>query len=697
MAHTQLKKHFTGRSIFAFGIAGMLASGLFLLPGIIYSKAGGMAIWVYLAAGVFIIPTLFSKAELATAMPRAGGAYYVLDRSLGPAVGTVSGLGTWLSLVFKSSFDLIGLGAYLLLFLTLPIKPVAIGLCIGFAILSFVGTDHVGRLQEVMVAVILAGLAYFVATGFLNLDHGTIPMATTWKTTAFLEAVGLVYVSFASLTKIISMAEEVQDLDRNLPLGMFLSLGVTIGLYLVGMFIILKLVPTSVLDGTLTPVADAAGQFMGFWGVTAVSAVAVLTFGASANAGLAAASRYPLALSRDGLAPKIFGKLGRFHTPGAAIMLTAAVMVFFILVLSPEGVAKLASAFLLVVFGLINLAVIVMRESNIHSYDPGFRSPAYPWMQIAGLIISLLLIPYLGMLPRIAAGGLMAVGLLWYFLYGKEKIRRNGAVMHLFSQLGENTETSVDTYLRQGLRERGLRSEDTLDDTIYRAPVIRQKEEENYYQLLARVAGLFAQRLDRSAGDIFKALREADEQGNTPADHHMALPHAYIRGISHHELVIVQSSRGMNLGTASDPIYALFVLVSPPDKAQQHLRLLAEIANRASGIDFTGEWRQWNRKEIHQQFVHSDSIAEITIGEGLLPSHTIDQLWIHPDCLIPFIARGDRLILPHGDTVVRQGDTLTLIGSREGVRQTREWLQDPVFNVDPIPPDYVHEKRAETV
>jgi len=308
MAHVSLKKHMTARSIFAFGVAGMLASGVFLLPGLIYSKVGTNATWVYLMAGLFIIPTLFSKAELATAMPRAGGAYYVLDRSLGPAVGTVAGLGTWLSLVFKSSFDLIGLGAYLLLFLTLPIKPVAIGLCIGFALLSIVGTKHVGRLQEIMVALILAGIGYFIATGILNLDHGTIPVSTTWTTTGFLEAVGLVYVSFASLTKIISMAEEVENLDRNIPLGMFIALFVTIGVYLAGMFIILRLIPGSVLDTTLTPVADAAGQYLGNWGVIGLTVAAVLAFSASANAGLTAASRYPLALSRDGLAPKWFGK-----------------------------------------------------------------------------------------------------------------------------------------------------------------------------------------------------------------------------------------------------------------------------------------------------------------------------------------------------------------------------------------------------
>ena len=67
-------------------------------------------------AAIPLIPAMFSMVELSTAMPRAGGAYYFLDRSMGPFVGTIGGLGTWLALVFKTSFALIGMGAYLIIF-----------------------------------------------------------------------------------------------------------------------------------------------------------------------------------------------------------------------------------------------------------------------------------------------------------------------------------------------------------------------------------------------------------------------------------------------------------------------------------------------------------------------------------------------------------------------------------------------------
>jgi len=358
--------------------------------------------------------------------------------------------------------------------------------------------------------------------------------------------------------------------------------------------------------------------------------------------------------------------------------------------LNPEGVAKLASAFLLVIFGLLNLAVIIMRESNIKSYDPGFRSPVYPWMQIFGILISLVLIPYLGMVPRIAAGGLIGIGLVWYFMYGKEKVDRSSALFHIFSRWGEETETQVDTYLRQGLRERGLRSEDSLDDVIYRAPVIQHSAEKDYYQLLWKVAELFSQRIGLPAERIFQALRDADEQGNTPASNHMALPHAYLPELKTHELAVVQASEGLSLGSDSDPIFALFVLISPTDTARQHLRLLAEIANRASDINFSGG----DRTTIQSHFVHSEAMDEIIVGKGLLRDHTVQQLWIHPDCLIPFIIRDGDLIIPHGDTIVREGDTITLIGSKDGVRQTAEWLREPVFSVDPVPPEPVVRENA---
>ena len=97
--HGRLTRSLGLRHVFALSTGAMLSSGLFLLPGLAASKAGPAAVVAYLLAGVLAVPAMLSVSELATALPKAGGAYYFLERALGPAVGTVAGCGTWLSLV----------------------------------------------------------------------------------------------------------------------------------------------------------------------------------------------------------------------------------------------------------------------------------------------------------------------------------------------------------------------------------------------------------------------------------------------------------------------------------------------------------------------------------------------------------------------------------------------------------------------
>ena len=92
--------------VFAISTGAMISSGLFVLPGIAASKTGPLVIFVYLLSGLLLIPSLFAKAELATAMPRAGGTYFFISRSLGGMFGTIDGVGVWLALVLKTSIRL---------------------------------------------------------------------------------------------------------------------------------------------------------------------------------------------------------------------------------------------------------------------------------------------------------------------------------------------------------------------------------------------------------------------------------------------------------------------------------------------------------------------------------------------------------------------------------------------------------------
>jgi len=90
--------------------------------------------------------------------------------------------------------------------------------------------------------------------------------------------------------------------------------------------------------------------------------------------------------------------------------------------------AKLASAFQILVFSIINVAVVAFRESGIDSYEPSFASPGYPYVQIAGLLGGLALLTQMGTLPIVGAVGIVVGGVGWYLLYGRSRTDRTGAL-----------------------------------------------------------------------------------------------------------------------------------------------------------------------------------------------------------------------------------------------------------------------------
>ena len=110
-----LRKELGVLDIFSIAAGAMISSGLFILPGLAFAKTGPAVLISYGIASLLIIPAMLSKAELATAMPKAGGTYFFIDRSMGPLVGTIGGFAAWFSLAFKSAFALVGIGVFAIL------------------------------------------------------------------------------------------------------------------------------------------------------------------------------------------------------------------------------------------------------------------------------------------------------------------------------------------------------------------------------------------------------------------------------------------------------------------------------------------------------------------------------------------------------------------------------------------------------
>ena len=99
--------------VIIISLAAMIGSGLFVLPSFA-AAVMGPGIWLaFLLAGLVVLPGAISKSELASTMPESGGSYVYIERTFGPLLGTISGLGLWASFLLKSAFALVGFSAYM--------------------------------------------------------------------------------------------------------------------------------------------------------------------------------------------------------------------------------------------------------------------------------------------------------------------------------------------------------------------------------------------------------------------------------------------------------------------------------------------------------------------------------------------------------------------------------------------------------
>ncbi len=429
----------------AISISAMLGSGIFVLPGLAAAKTGPMVWLAYLVAGLSVLPAALSKSELATAMPTSGGTYVYLERTFGPLAGTVSGLGLWLSLLLKSAFALMGFSAYLsVLAPDIQLKPVALALLAAITLLNIMGVSVISKLQKIVVGIVLISLLGLAMMGLQSMDTHLLQDGFAHGTHGFIAAAAFVYVSYAGVTKVAAIAEEVKNPDRNLPLGILISWISVMSIYVIIVLVLVTNVPTEQLidyngtgDPDLHPIYTLTVIVAGKTAGIVAAVLAVLTMVSMAIAGLLAASRFPFAMSRDNLLPQKLHEVNqRFMTPVWCILLTSTVMALSILFLPVEQIAKLASAFMILAFMFICGTVFVLREYAGSWYQPQFRAPLYPFVQIIGFVLGLTLLSAMGWTSLAAIGGIVMLGTLSFAFYGRKHASQRG----VFGKMGKRRE-----------------------------------------------------------------------------------------------------------------------------------------------------------------------------------------------------------------------------------------------------------------
>ncbi len=587
-----LKRKLTLADVFAVSVGAMIGSGIFILPGLAHARAGPAFLASYLLAGLLAVCGLLSQAELISAMPRAGGTYFYVMRSLGPAVGTIDGLLTWLSFSLKGAFAILGMATVLGAVVPWPVEALAVGLCAMFIALNLVGTKQAGRTQVVLVAGILVLMVLYVARGLAAVRLGNLIPFAPHGVGAILSTAAFVFISYGGLLKVAGIAEEVRNPARNIPLGMILSLGAVLLVYLLVAFVTVGLVSPGELSGAPTPLSGGARTLAGSWGGTLMSVAALIALFSAANAGIMASSRYPLALARDGLLPNALAHVSeRFRTPHVAVLVTGVIMVGAVL-LKLATLVKAASTVFVLIYAFSCLSVIILRESRLQNYQPRFRAPLYPAFQVLGILGFGALLSTIGSKTLLIGGAVAACAAFTYWFYGRIRSSKEYALLYLIERVTarELTCRSLEEELKCIVRERDQILEDRFDTLVQRCPVLDLDEPlaaDAFFRIAADAVGPDVHLEPTEVEALFVGREQASSTAISPT---VAIPHVVLPGDNTFELLLARCRKGIRFSEAAPRVGAVFVFMGTMDQRNFHLRALAAVAQIVQDPHFERRW-----------------------------------------------------------------------------------------------------------
>jgi len=577
--------------IFCIATGAMISSGLFILPGIAHAMAGPAVVVSYFIAGLLAMTGMLSQAELISAMPKAGGTYFYVTRSMGSAAGMVDGFFTWISLSLKSSFAIFGLAVFISTVTPFDFHLIAVVLCFVFVGLSLAGIKG-ERGQVAIVMVVLAVLIGYISRGFPAVEFRNLEPFVPFGFPAVLTMAGFVFVCYGGLLKAASMAEDVEDPAKTIPRGMMLSLFFVVILYTSVVFVTSGVLGGSAMDNSLTPISQGAAVFLGSKGKVLLAVAAVVAFISTALAGIMAASRYPVALARDRLVPEQLAELNeKFKTPHYSILLTGALILASLLIPFKAHV-RLTSTVLLLTNLFACLSVIIMRESRLQNYVPQFKAPLYPWTQVIGILGLGVLIYTMGRDAILSVAALMAGCVFLYWCYGRIRSNQEYALLHLVQRITakELTTHSLETELKEIIRERDDIIKDRFDHIIEDSIVLDLKTKMGVCDFFTKVSAVLAPRLKMAEHEIMHHLLTREEESSTVIGPGIAIPHIVVEDHHNFDILLARCKPGIDFNFSGDKVQTVFLLIGSREERNFHLRALSAIAQIVQNKNFMRKW-----------------------------------------------------------------------------------------------------------
>ncbi|MBI1395947.1 MAG: amino acid permease [Betaproteobacteria bacterium] len=393
----RLKRALSLPVIAFYGMGTIVGAGIYVLIGEVVGAAGMLAPVAFLVAATVAMLSAFSYAELSSRFPFSAGEAVYVDRGLGwRPLSVLVGLLIVSSGIVSSAAIARGFVGYLHVFVPVPSWAAICVLVVGLGVLAAWGIAESAAIAVVSTIVEVGGLLLVIWVSRNSL--GTLPArigelvptldAGAWSG-IFLGAF-LAFYAFIGFEDMVNVAEEVQSPERNMPRAILVATGATVALYLILSLVAVLALPARELAGHEAPLAllytHATGR-----APTAISVVGLFAVVNGALIQMIMGARTLYGMSRQGWLPGFLGVVNaRTRTPLRTTALVSVAVLCFALAIPLVSLARLTSLVVLVVFTLINLSLIRVKQRGPAPPEGVWQCPV--WVPVIALLSSVALI-----------------------------------------------------------------------------------------------------------------------------------------------------------------------------------------------------------------------------------------------------------------------------------------------------------------
>jgi APA family basic amino acid/polyamine antiporter len=411
----------------------IIGSGIFMVPATVAALTGSSSLFigVWIVGGLISLFGALSIAELAAAMPRAGGQYIYLKEAYGPVWGYLYG---WSAVAVINTASIAAVGVafseYLGYFFVLSanaIKITAVGTIVVLSILNIVDVKSGARFQNIFTFAKLGAIFGVIAIGLFMKGGNTgnlTPVLSGQPLGSLIGPLGLAMVSvlwtFDGWISITYVAGEVKKPERNIPLSLILCMIIVVSVYLLLNYVLLYTLGFAGMRGSELVVSDAVSIFLGEKGAALVTLAILISLIGANNGFILTSARINYAMAKDTL---FFNQAARIHPTFQSPANALIIQCIWACLLTFTGTFNQLITYIIftswIFYAMSSGAVIILRRNKPELTRP-YKTPGYPYVPIVFILFAILLtLNTIVEAPRDAAigGGLVLAGLPFYYYW----------------------------------------------------------------------------------------------------------------------------------------------------------------------------------------------------------------------------------------------------------------------------------------